>query len=191
MSVNLINKCQSKLLIIIFVKAPDILSYTKVGPIIMKIAFLQTGKTSDRYLADGISVFEERLRKYIAFDIYTLPDIKSTRNMPSHEQKIKEGEQIAGFIKPSDYTVILDEKGKEFSTIEFSSWLEKIFMTHKKRIVFVSGGAWGFSEEVYKKADMCLSLSRLTFSHQMVRLLFLEQLYRAFTVIKGEPYHHE
>ena len=188
---NLINKCRSKLLIIIFVKVPDILWYTKVGPIIMKIAFLQTGKTSDKYLADGISIFEERLRKYTAFEILTVPDVRSTRNMPLREQKMREGEQILRFIKTDDYTVILDEKGKEFSTIEFSSWLEKIFMLQKKRIVFVAGGAWGFSEEVYKKADMCLSLSRLTFSHQMVRLLFLEQLYRAFTVIKGEPYHHE
>ena len=191
MSVNLINKCRNKLLIIIFVKEPDIFRCTKVGPIIMKIAFLQTGKTSDKYLADGISIFEERLRKYIAFEICTLADLRSTRNMPSREQKIREGEQILRFIRPEDYTVILDEKGKEFSTVEFSSWLEKIFMIQKKRIVFVAGGAWGFSEAVYKKADMCLSLSKLTFSHQMVRLLFLEQLYRAFTVIKGEPYHHD
>jgi len=111
--------------------------------------------------------------------------------MPSRDQKMREGKQILRFIRTDDYLVILDEKGKEFSTVEFSSWLEKNFLLQKKRIVFVAGGAWGFSDEVYKKADMCISLSRLTFSHQMVRLLFLEQLYRAFTVIKGEPYHHE
>jgi 23S rRNA (pseudouridine1915-N3)-methyltransferase len=156
----------------------------------MKIALLQTGKTSDRYLSDGIAIFEERLRKYTAFEILTIPDIRSTRNMPSREQKMREGRGILRFIRTDDYIVILDEKGKEFSTVEFSSWLEKKFLLQKKRIVFVAGGAWGFSDEIYKKADMRLSLSRLTFSHQMVRLLFLEQLYRAFTVIKGEPYHH-
>jgi 23S rRNA (pseudouridine1915-N3)-methyltransferase len=157
----------------------------------MKIAFLQTGKTSERYLNEGITMFEERIRKYSTFEILTVPDLRRTRNLPAQEQKIREGEQILRFFRNDDYIVILDEKGKEFSTIEFSSWLEKIFMLQKKRIVFVIGGAWGFSEEILKKADMSVSLSRLTFSHQMVRLLFLEQLYRAFTVIKGEPYHHE
>jgi 23S rRNA (pseudouridine1915-N3)-methyltransferase len=157
----------------------------------MKIALLQTGKTSDRYLADGITIFEERIRKYSAFEILTVPDTKGSRNMPSREQKIREGEHILKFLKADDYFVILDERGKEYSTVEFSSWLERIFMLQNKRIVFVIGGAWGFSEEVIEKADIRISLSRLTFSHQMVRLLFLEQLYRAFTVIKGEPYHHE
>jgi 23S rRNA (pseudouridine1915-N3)-methyltransferase len=157
----------------------------------MKIALLQTGKTSEKYLTEGITVFEERLRKYSAFEIFTVPDIRNTRNMAAQEQIIKEGEQILRFLRLDDYLVILDRKGKEFSTLEFSSWLEKMFMVQKKRILFVIGGAWGFSEEIRKKADMSLSLSRLTFSHQIVRLLFLEQLYRAFTVIKGEPYHHE
>lgn len=157
----------------------------------MKIALLQVGKTSEKYLTDGISTFEERVRKYTAFEIFTIPDIRDTRNMPASEQKSREGEKVLQFFKSDDYIVILDDKGKEFSTIEFSSWLEKMFMSQKKRIVFVIGGAWGFSDEVYRMADMSLSLSRLTFSHQMVRLLFLEQLYRAFTVIKGEPYHHE
>jgi 23S rRNA (pseudouridine1915-N3)-methyltransferase len=156
----------------------------------MKIALLQTGKTSDKYLADGIAIFEERLRKYTAFEILTVPDIRNTRNMPSGEQKIREGKQILRFIKADDYCIILDEKGKEFSTVEFSSWLEKNFLLQNKRILFVAGGAWGFSDDVYKMADARISLSKLTFSHQMVRLLFLEQLYRAFTVIKGEPYHH-
>ncbi len=111
--------------------------------------------------------------------------------MPVKSQKAREGEKILQFFKKDDYIVILDDKGKEFSTMEFSSWLEKILILQKKRILFVTGGAWGFSDEIYGKADMRLSLSRLTFSHQMVRLLFIEQLYRAFTVIKGEPYHHE
>lgn len=157
----------------------------------MKIALLQTGKTSERYLTEGIAKFEERLKKYSTFEIFTVPDIKRIRNLSDREQKIREGEQILRFFRNDDFIVILDDKGKEFSTIEFSGWLEKCLMLQKKRILFVAGGAWGFSEDVRKKADMSLSLSRLTFSHQMVRLLFLEQLYRAFTIMKGEPYHHE
>ena len=157
----------------------------------MKIALLQIGKTSERYLTEGIAIFEERLRKYSTFEIFTVPDIRRTHNLPDREQKIREGEQILRFFRNDDYVVILDNQGKEFSTMAFASWLEKCFMLQKKRIVFVIGGAWGFSEEVLNKADIRISLSRLTFSHQMVRLLFLEQLYRAFTVIKGEPYHHE
>ena len=157
----------------------------------MKIALLQVGKTSERYLAEGIAAFEERIRKYSAFEIITIPDLRRTRSMPVKDQKAREGEKTLHFFNKDDYIVILDDKGKEFSTMEFSSWLEKILILQKKRILFVTGGAWGFSDEVYGKADMRLSLSRLTFSHQMVRLLFIEQLYRAFTVIKGEPYHHE
>jgi len=157
----------------------------------MKIALLQTGKTSERYLAQGITIFEERIKKYSSFEILTVPDLKSTRNMPLPEQKTREGEQILRHFRSDDYIVILDHKGKEFSTVEFALWLEKSLMQQKKRIVFVIGGAWGFSKQVCEKADMRLSLSLLTFSHQMVRLLFLEQLYRALTIIKGDPYHHE
>jgi 23S rRNA (pseudouridine1915-N3)-methyltransferase len=157
----------------------------------MKIVLLQVGKTAERYLTEGTGVFEGRVRKYSSFEIFTIPDIKNPRNMSAGELKAREGEKILQFFKNDDYIAILDDKGKEFSTIEFSSWIEKTLMLQKKRLVFVIGGAWGFSNEVYDKADIRLSLSRLTFSHQMVRLLFLEQLYRAFTVIKGEPYHHE
>jgi 23S rRNA (pseudouridine1915-N3)-methyltransferase len=157
----------------------------------MKIALLQVGKTSERYLTEGITTFEERIRKYSAFEIFTIPELRNTRNISARQLKTKEGEKILQFFKKDDYIVILEDKGKEFSTIEFSSWLEKMLLSQKKRIVFVIGGAWGFSEEVPAMADMRLSLSRLTFSHQMVRLLFMEQLYRAFTVIRGEPYHHE
>jgi len=170
---------------------PDDTTYTKVGPIIMKIALLQTGKTSERYLTEGIAIFEERIKKYSSFEIITLPDLKRARSMPEQEQKFREGEQMQRFFRNDDYIVILDDKGKELSTGEFSIWLEKSFMLQRKRILFVTGGAWGLSAEVMKRADMNLSLSRLTFSHQMVRLLFLEQLYRAFTIMKSEPYHHE
>lgn len=157
----------------------------------MKIAFLQTGKTSEKYLTEGIRIFETRIKKYSPFEILTVPDIKSTRNMPASEQKIREGNKIGNYIRNDDFVVFLDEKGKEFSTIEFASWLEKTLMVARKRILFVSGGPWGFSDEAVKKADMFLSLSQMTFSHQIIRLLFLEQLYRAFTIIRGEPYHHE
>jgi 23S rRNA (pseudouridine1915-N3)-methyltransferase len=157
----------------------------------MKIVLLLTGKTSEKYIEEGMVNFSNRVKKYAAFDIISLPDIKNTRNMPAREQKIKEGDKILQFLGNDDFLVVLDEKGKEFSTLEFSSWLEKILILSKKRIVFAIGGAWGFSDEVFQKADLSISLSRLTFSHQVVRLLFLEQLYRAFTVIKGKPYHHE
>ncbi len=163
----------------------------KINCILMKIALLQTGKTSERYLTEGIAIFEGRIRKYITFEIITVPDIKRTRNLPEREQKTREGEQILRCFRADDFVVILDAMGKEYSTIEFSAWLEKCFMLQKKRILFVIGGPWGFSEDVLNKADASLSLSRLTFSHQMVRLLFVEQLYRAFTIMKGEPYHHE
>jgi 23S rRNA (pseudouridine1915-N3)-methyltransferase len=157
----------------------------------MKIALLQTGKTSERYLSEGIAIFEERIGKYSSFEVITVPEIKRARSTPEQVQKLREGEQQLRFFRNDDYIVILDDKGKEFSTMEFSRWLEKSLMLQRKRILFVIGGPWGFSEEVRKRADMNLSLSRFTFSHQMVRLLFLEQLYRAFTIMKGEPYHHE
>lgn len=157
----------------------------------MKIVLLQTGKTTERYLTEGLSIYEERIRRYTSFETISLPDIRKTRNMPEEEQKSKEGDQMLRIFREDDFIVLLDDKGREFSTVEFSSWLERSLMIQKKRILFVIGGPWGFSEEIRRKADLTLSLSRMTFSHQMVRLLFLEQLYRAFTVIRREPYHHE
>ena len=157
----------------------------------MKIVLLQTGKTTEKIIAEGVDIFSGRIRKYTTFEIITLPDVKNTSNMSLQEQKMKEGKKIIQSVTGDDFVVILDEKGKEFRTIEFAAWLEKIFILPKKRIVFVIGGPWGFPEEVYIRADIRLSLSRMTFSHQLVRLLFLEQLYRVFTIIKGDPYHHE
>jgi len=157
----------------------------------MKIVLLQTGKTTERYLAEGLTNYEARIRRYSSFETITLPDIRKTRNMPGEEQKAKEGAQMLRILREDDFIVILDDKGREYSTMEFSSWLERSLMIQKKRILFVIGGPWGFTDEIRRKADLTLSLSMMTFSHQMVRLLFLEQLYRAFTVIRGEPYHHE
>jgi 23S rRNA (pseudouridine1915-N3)-methyltransferase len=157
----------------------------------MKIALIQTGKTNERHVSEGIEIYSLRIKKYTGFEIVTIPDIKNTRNMPGQEQKIKEGNKILQSVGKDDYVVLLDERGKELRTAEFAEWLEKSFAGSVKRIVFIIGGAWGFSEGVYSRADFRLSLSRMTFPHQLVRLLFAEQLYRAFTIIKGEPYHHD
>ena len=157
----------------------------------MKIALLQTGKPTDKNISEAVDLYFSRIKKYSVFDIITLSEIKDTKNMSAQEQKIKEGKKIIQSIGVDDYVILLDEKGKELRTVGFSGLLEKIFMLPKKRILFVIGGPWGFSEEVYRSADLILSLSKMTFPHQLVRLLFLEQLYRVFTIIKGEPYHHE
>ncbi len=154
----------------------------------MKIALLQTGKTTDKHIAEVVDLYASRIKKYSVFEIITLPDLKNTRNMSVQEQKMKEGKKIIQSISVDDYVILLDERGKELRTVEFSGWVEKIFMLPKKRIMFVIGGPWGFSDEVYGRADFRMSLSKMTFPHQLVRLLFLEQLYRVFTIIKGEPY---
>ena len=157
----------------------------------MKIALLQTGKTTDKNISAVADLYTSRIKKYSAFEIITLPELKNTKNMPVPDQKIREGKRIIQSVNNEEYVILLDEKGKELKTVEFSELLEKIFLLQKKRIVFVIGGPWGFSEEVYSRADLKLSLSKMTFPHQLVRLLFLEQLYRSFTIIKGEPYHHD
>ncbi len=157
----------------------------------MKIALLQTGKTTDKHLAEVVDHYSIRIKKYSVFEIITLPVTKNARNMPVPEQKVKEGKKVMQSISNDDFVILLDERGKELRTVEFSEWIKKVLMLSKKRIVFIIGGPWGFSEEVYDRADFRMSLSRMTFPHQLVRLLFLEQLYRVFTIIKGEPYHHD
>ena len=156
----------------------------------MKIVLLQTGKTTEKHIAEGVEIYSARIRKYSGFEIITLPDIKNTRNMPEQEQKLKEGRKIMESAGKDDFIVLLDEKGKEFRTIEFAEWMKKRLMLPGRRILFVIGGPRGFSDEVYNIADLKISLSKMTFPHQLVRLMFVEQLYRAFTIIKGEPYHH-
>jgi 23S rRNA (pseudouridine1915-N3)-methyltransferase len=157
----------------------------------MKITLLQTGKTTDKNVGELADLYANRIKKYSVFEILTLPDIKNTKSMPVQEQKIKEGVKIIQSLSDDDYVVLLDERGKELRTIEFSSALEKMFFLPKKRIVFIIGGPYGFSDSIYARSDFKMSLSKMTFPHQLVRLLFLEQLYRVFTIIKGEPYHHE
>jgi len=157
----------------------------------MKLALLQTGKTDEAYIRDAVAVYEKRIAKYARFEMITLPDIRNARNMPASVLKEKEGEQMLNIIRPDDMVILLDDKGREYTTMEFASFLKDRLMSSKKRILFVVGGAWGFDDKIYERADHKLSLSRLTFSHQLVRLLFAEQLYRVLTVISGDPYHHE
>jgi 23S rRNA (pseudouridine1915-N3)-methyltransferase len=157
----------------------------------MKLALIQIGKTTEKYVMNGVDDYCGRIRKHIGFEIITVPDLKNTKSMPILEQKQKEGEKICKSISKDDWVILLDERGHEYNTLGFSDQLAKLFMLARKRVVFVVGGPYGFSDEVYERADHKLSLSRMTISHQLVRLLFAEQLYRALSVIKGDPYHHE
>ncbi len=156
----------------------------------MKTELILVSKTTDKHLAAGIDDYVSRICHYLPFAITVIPELKNTKNMSEEQQKVREGELILQKIQPSDTVVLLDEHGKEFRSIEFADWLQKKQNT-ARRLVFVIGGPYGFSESIYKRADEQLSLSKMTFSHQMVRLLFVEQIYRACTIIKGEPYHHE
>ena len=149
------------------------------------------GKTNANYLKTGESDYEERLKHYCKFEELIIPPIKNGGKLSNKDLKSKEGELILKNIDPMDQLVLLDEKGKSFSSADFSNFLNQKLLSSTKRLVFVIGGAFGFSEEVYKRADSKISLSKMTFSHQMIRLIFKEQLYRAFTILKGQKYHHE
>lgn len=156
----------------------------------MKTILIQVGKTVNRHFAAGIDDYVGRISHYMPYNIVTIPEIKNTKKLSADQQKEREGELIMQQVLSSDTVVLLDEHGKEMRSIELAAWLQKRCQT-ARRLVFVIGGPYGFSEALYKRADDMLSLSRLTFSHQMVRLVFAEQIYRACTIIKGEPYHHE
>lgn len=157
----------------------------------MEILLLTVGKTTQAYVQKGIDEFTSRLRRYIGYRIESIPDVKNTKALTPDVQKTKEGEAILNHLSPSDYCILLDERGKEFSSVEFSVYLQKIMASGRKRAVFVVGGPYGFSPEVYARADSRISLSKMTFTHEMVRLFFTEQVYRAMTILRGEPYHHE
>lgn len=157
----------------------------------MKSLLIVVGRTVQSWLKTGIDDYVGRLAHLSNFEIELLPDIKNTKSMPSEVQKIKEGELILKLLQPTDYVVILDERGKEMSSEELAAWVEKYeSQATNKRLVYVIGGPYGFSTDVYNRSNERLSLSKMTFSHQMVRLIFVEQLYRAYTIIKGMPYHH-
>jgi len=157
----------------------------------MKIALLTVGKTDKDWVKQGLDIYVSRLKHYIPFSIIEIPELKNVSALSKEQIKTKEGELILKNIKPADNLVLLDERGKEYSSVEFAKVLQDKINYEGKDIVFVIGGAYGFSEDVYRRANSKMSLSRMTFSHQMVRAIFAEQLYRAFTIIKGEPYHHE
>ena len=156
----------------------------------MKTILIQVGKTVNKHFVAGISDYVERINHYMPFEVVTIPELRNTKNLSEEQQKQAEGELILKLLQPSDTVVLLDEHGREFRSIEFARWLEQKQQT-ARRLVFVIGGPYGFSPAVYQRANDQLSLSRMTFSHQMVRTIFAEQLYRAFTILKGEPYHHE
>ncbi len=156
----------------------------------MKSTLIVIGKTDEDYLKTGIEKFIARVKKYIPFDMQVIPDIKNAKNMSEQQQKTKEGEAILKQIATSDHVVLLDENGKTFSSVKFAAWLNNVFVSGARRMVFVIGGPYGFSKEVYERANGRIALSEMTFSHQMVRLIFVEQLYRANAILKGEPYHH-
>ena len=156
----------------------------------MKILLLVIGKTDDEYLITGIKKYVGRLGHYVSFEMKEIPDIRNRKTLSEEQQKKSESFLLLSQFQSGDYVVLLDENGKQYTSVEFSENIEKLMASGNKRIVFVIGGPYGFSQEVYAKANAKMSLSPMTFSHQMVRLIFVEQLYRAFTIMKGEPYHH-
>lgn len=156
----------------------------------MKITLLLVGKTDNKLYAEGIEDYVNRINHYLSFNIKVISDLKNTKNLTENQQKEKEGELILKNIENKSVVVLLDEHGKEFRSIEFANWLENKQQTIKQ-LTFVIGGPYGFSKSVYERANEKISLSKMTFSHQMVRLLFAEQIYRACTIIRNEHYHHE
>ena len=156
----------------------------------MKTLLILVGKTTDKHFAAGINDYVERIGHYMPFDVVTIPELKNTKSLTEEQQKVAEGELILRQIQPSDTVVLLDEHGRELRSVEFARWVEQKRNT-ARRLLFVIGGPYGFSPAVYARANEQISLSKMTFSHQMIRLVFTEQVYRACTIIKGEPYHHE
>lgn len=156
----------------------------------MKTKLLVVGKTNDKNITKGIDDYVGRVKHYMPFDIEVIPELKNTKSLTQSNQKEMEAEQILKRLQTSDTVVLLDEHGKEYRSIEFARWIEKLQQTARS-LVFIIGGPYGFADSVYERSDAKLSLSKMTFSHQMIRLLFVEQIYRACTIIKGEPYHHE
>jgi len=157
----------------------------------MKITFLTVGKTDEAWLKEGVAKYVTRLKHYTRLTVVELDELKNTKNLHRDEQKTKEGELILKKIMPLDHVILLDENGTQFSSQQFAAYIDRKALGSVDHLVFVVGGPFGFSRNVYERANDKMSLSSMTFSHQMVRLFFVEQLYRAFTILKGEPYHHE
>jgi 23S rRNA (pseudouridine1915-N3)-methyltransferase len=157
----------------------------------MKIKLLTVGKTTNPHLIKLQDEYQNRLKYYIPFDLTVIPELKNTKNLSVAEQQEKEADLILKQLEINDEVILLDEKGKQYTSVGFSEFISKKMLASHKRMIFVVGGPYGFSERVYQRANGKISLSAMTFSHQMIRLIFVEQLYRAMTILKGEPYHHE
>lgn len=157
----------------------------------MKIQLLVIGKTSAKYLAEGIDDYAKRVARYVPFEIKVLPDVKTSKAMTPDRQKEMEGAAMLACVQSGDYVVLLDEKGREMTSRELSRFIDRKMVTLPRTLTFIIGGPYGFSGDVYSRADEMMSLSRMTFPHEMVRLFMVEQLYRAMTILRGEPYHHD
>lgn len=157
----------------------------------MNIKLLVIGKTDNTFLEKLIDDYQKRLKFYVNYQIEIIPDVKNVKNLSQEQQKNKESELIFKKIEDSHYVVLLDENGKEYTSLQFADFLQKKMNTGIRQLTFIIGGAYGFSPEIYRRANEKCSLSKMTFSHQMVRLIFTEQLYRGFTILKNEPYHHQ
>ncbi|MGL4853012.1 MAG: 23S rRNA (pseudouridine(1915)-N(3))-methyltransferase RlmH [Phocaeicola sp.] len=157
----------------------------------MKVTLLVIGKTVEKHYITAINDYTERTKHFISFQLEVIPELKNTKSLSAEQQKEKESELILKALQPGDYVVLLDEHGKEYRSIEFANWMERKMHTVNKRLVFIVGGPYGFSPKVYEAAQEKISLSKMTFSHQMIRLIFVEQIYRAMTILNNGPYHHE
>ncbi len=157
----------------------------------MKITLLAIGKTGAKYLQEGIEQYNKRIGHYVPFEFKILPDVKTTKSLTTEKQKEMEGDIFMSAIQTGDVVVLLDERGKEMTSREFANYLDKKMVTVAKNLIFIIGGPYGFSKAMYDRANEKLSLSKMTFSHEMIRLFFIEQIYRAMTILKGEPYHHD
>ena len=157
----------------------------------MKTEFWYIGKTAFSYLEEGMKLYQKRLDRYLTFETVIIPDVKNGNKLPPEQLKIKEGEAILNKLNTTDYLVLLDERGKQYTSVQFSKFMEQQLQMGSRKLIFIIGGAYGFSQAVYERADQQMALSKMTFSHQMIRLFFLEQLFRAMSILKGEPYHNE
>lgn len=157
----------------------------------MKIVLVVVGKTSTPYIASAVEEYVRRVNRYVPFEIATIPDLRTSKALSEEAQKQREGTAILASLQPGDHVVLLDERGREMTSREFSSEIDRRMVQGLKRLVYVVGGPYGFAKEVYDRADTKLSLSKMTFTHEMVRLFFTEQIYRAMTIMRGEPYHHD
>lgn len=157
----------------------------------MEIMLLTVGKTNMSFVSNGIDEYCSRLKRYITYKIVCLPDIKNSRKLTFEQQKEAEGKALLDSLLPSDFVILLDERGRQYKSLEFADMLQQKMASGLKRLVFIIGGPYGFAKSVYDRGNSLLSLSKMTFNHEMVRLFFTEQVYRAMTILRGEPYHHE